>query len=522
MTSRWSGAAVTRRTVLSGLVGAGAAGVLTACVGSSTSGVADKPVRGGTLRAAFSSVSPGEGLDPIVSYMMFSKFLDGLIYDQLLTTDLEFQPQPMLAEDWTVSPTADVWKFRIRQGARFHDGSPVTSRDVAATFKRILDPATGAKGQSQLRASLEPSGISTPDASTLVLTLWRSNALLASTIGGNGNYFAILPDSSNNGRPGAGAGSGPFKVKDFRAGTSFEVARNDEFWGDEPYLDAISAFSVNQQSTKVQSVTSGGSHLCDPISFAQARTVRGAASILEVPNAVYLDIALDLRTPPFDNPKVIEAIKTAAGRDTINKTAFGGFGVLTSDVPVPPVNRYYPPERKVPPGDIARAKQLLAEAGFPDGVDITLHTADVTGGMVDLAVVFAQTVKAAGIRVAIRQGPPSTYFDNVFKRVPAFVSYWSSRPPLDLLNQIYRSDARSNESGWRNPQFDALLDSVAADPNADNQQKFMQQAMTKVADGAGTIIPSILPYLWVRSAGLGGLEPGASGTVNVRKAYLSQ
>lgn len=522
MTNRWAGITMKRRTLLSGVVGLGAAGMLASCAGGSTSGGAGKPVRGGTLRAAFSSVSPGEALDPIVCYMMFSKFLDGLVYDQLLGADLDFQPKPMLAEDWTVNRKADVWKFRIRQGAKFHDGSPVTSRDVAATFKRVLDPATKAKGQSQLGASLEAKGISTPDASTLVLALSRPNALLASTIGGNGNYFAVLPASSNNSDPGAGIGSGPFKVKSFRAGTSFEVVRNDDFWGEEPYLDSVAAFSVNQQSTKVQSVTSGDSHLGDPISFAQARTVSGTAKTLEVPNAVHLDIAMDLSTAPFDNPKVIEAIKIATGRDKINKTAFGGFGVLTSDVPVAPSNGYYPPSLKVPAADTDRAKRLLDEAGFPNGLDITLHTADVTGGMVDLAVVFAETVKPAGIRVSIEQGPPNTYFDDVFMQVPMFVSYWSARPTLDLLNQIYRGDAGSNESGWRNPRFDGLLDSVAADPDTENQKRLMQQAMTLLADEAGTVIPSILPYLWVQATGLGGVEPGTSGTVNVRKAYLAR
>lgn len=526
MTKRWAGIGINRRTLLSAGLGAGAVTALGACSGSGTSssgsaGATGKPTRGGTLRAAFSSVLPSEAMDPVVSYMMFSKFFDGLVYDQLLTADLEFQPQAALAEDWSVNGKADQWKFRLRDGVVFHDGSPVTSRDVAATFRRVLDPSTGARGQSQLGASLSAGGISTPDASTLVLRLDRPNALLASTIGGNGNYFAVLPESSNEGDPGKGIGSGPFKVKDFKAGTSFEVVRNEDFWGDEPYLDAVTAFAVNQQSTKVQSVTSGDAQLCDPISFAQAKTISGAAQTFEVPNAVHLDIAMDVTTAPFNDPKVVEAIKLATGREKIAGTAFTDFGEITADVPVAPSNGYFPADLDVPTGDTERAKDLLVEAGYPDGIDITVHTADVTGGMVDMAVVFGETVKDAGIRVSVEQGPPNTYFENVFMQVPMFVSYWSSRPTLDLLNQIYRSDAASNESGWSSTEFDGLLDQVAATADPDQQTKTMQQAMRILAEEAGTVIPSILPYLWAQSVGLGGVEPGTSGTVNIRRAFLA-
>ena len=117
---------------------------------------------------------------------------------------------------------------------------------------------------------------------------------------------------------------------------------------------------------------------------------------------------MDVREAPFNDPRVRMAMKLAMDRELIARTAFQGYATLTSDTVEPVGDPFYPPDLGVRPRNLEQAKQLLSEAGHEDGIDVTLNTANIIGGMVDMNVALSETLDAAGIRMKIEQGPGET------------------------------------------------------------------------------------------------------------------
>src|SRR5579884_3744565 len=171
----------TRRRLIQSGVGAFSAlavpTLISACGGSSGSGssatTASKASettgkRGGTLKYAAGDAQSKDSLDPALALTSIGTFALGMIYDTLLSVDVNWNLSPMLAVDHTISTDAKRHSFKLRRGVEFHSGKPFTSADVAAQYRRVLNPKTGSSGLSILSPVLEPSGISTPDPATII------------------------------------------------------------------------------------------------------------------------------------------------------------------------------------------------------------------------------------------------------------------------------------------------------------------------------------------------------------------
>jgi peptide/nickel transport system substrate-binding protein len=476
--------------------------------------------QGGVLQISFSDYSTKEKLDPAVSALNNDSFYTGQIYEGLTIYDTEWQVSPVLAETFEPNADATEWTFTLRQGVTFHDGTPLTSKDAAFTIGRLLDEKVASPLFSRLQPSLDPSGIATPDDQTLVLTLKRPDSLIPLALGAR--HAMIVKDGTTEFSVDTAIGTGPFKIKSFQPGQSWEVEKNPDYWEEGiPYLDGVRAVMITEQSTKVQSVTSGQSHIADPIDYSAASSVSGGgAEILEFKGATYLLVAMDQRKEPFNDERVVDAIKMAVDRDQVLQAVFQGYGDVTADVPVPPDDFYYPPDLD-PAQDIEGAKALLAEAGYPNGIDLELHTAASYAGMVDLAVAFQQVVEPAGIRVKINQGAAETYFDQVWLIKPMYVSYYTRRHPNEILAITYASNAPWNECKLKNPNLDDLLSQGLRTTDVEEQKTIYQDALREVNDKHGTSIPAFVSKLWLKKNNVRGEELELSRGMVMKKAYLA-
>jgi peptide/nickel transport system substrate-binding protein len=429
---------------------------------------------------------------------------------------------PTLATEWTANADATEWTFKLRPNVTFHDGSPFTSKDVAFSIGRLLDESLGSGIYSRLQPSLEKSGIQTPDDLTVVFKLKKSDSLLPLALGAR--HAHIVKDGTTEFTERTAIGTGPFQIQSFSPAQSWSATKYANYWDKgKPYLDGVRGVVIGEQSTKVQSVTSGQSHIADPINFSAASTVQssGAADILEFKASTYLLIAMDQRKPPFDNNDVVMAIKLAVDRERLMNAVYQGYGTLTGDVPAPIDDPYYPPSVGERPQDIEQAKQLLAGAGHPDGIDLELITSDSYGGMVDLAVTFAQVVEPAGIRVKINQWSPDTYWDQVWLVKPMYVSYYTRRHPNDILAVTYASNAPWNECKKKNPTLDDLLSQGLATADEQEQIGIYQQALEVVANEHGTSIPAFASKLWVKKKNVRGEVLNLSNGMFLKDAYLA-
>jgi peptide/nickel transport system substrate-binding protein len=280
---------------------------------------------------------------------------------------------------------------------------------------------------------------------------------------------------------------------------------------------------ITEQSTKVQSVVAGESHVSDNIDFSAAATIKGNANVqlMEFKNATYLLVAMDSTKPPFDDERVRTAMKIAVDRDRVVQTAYQGYGETTSDVPVPSSDPFFPQEIGAREQNIEEAKRLLADAGHPDGIDVELITSQAYGAMVDLAVAYGQVVEPAGIRVEIKQWPADTFWDQVWLVKPMYTSYYTRRHPNEALSITYTSNAPWNESKLKSKELDDLVAKGLATTDEDEQKQAYQDALTIVANEAGTSIPAFINRLHVAKKNVHGVQLGHQTSVMVKKAYIA-
>jgi peptide/nickel transport system substrate-binding protein len=520
---------ITRRQLLKGAAGlAAGASVLgiAGCgggeegTGGDTGGTATGEVkRGGILQVAFSDSSTDESLDPAISELNNDSFYTGQIYEGLTVADTDWGVHPVLAEKWEANEDATEWTFTLRQGVKFHDGTPFTAKDAAYSISRLLDEDLGSPLFSRLEPSLDTDGVAAQDDSTLVLRLKRPDSLMPLAL--SARHAMIVKDGTTDFSVADALGTGPFKVKSFNPGQSWEVEKNPSYWeSGVPYLDGIRGVVIGEQATKVQSVTSGQAHIADPINYSAASTVSGNAEILEFKGATYLLVAMDQTKEPFTDERVVDAIKMAVNREQVLQTVFQGYGDVTADVPVPTDDFFYPANLSTEQ-DIEGAKALLAEAGYANGIDLELHTSDSYGGMVDLAVAFQQSVEPAGIRVKINQGSPDTYWDQVWLVKPMYVSYYTRRHPNEILSVTYASKAPWNECKLKDPELDDLLSEGLKTTDREAQKQIYQDALSLVNDKHGTSIPAFVSKLWIKKKNVRGEELELSRGMIMKKAYIA-
>ena len=190
-------------------------------------------------------------------------------------------------------------------------------------------------------------------------------------------------------------------------------------------------------------------------------------SLSESPNVIVKEApsagvrVLDFHTnrAPFNNKNLRKAFQFAVDRDFVREAVLFGHGANANDHPVGINDEYYWDEQPLIRQDIAKAKEYLTAAGYPDGIDLTLHTADINQ-MLELALAFKESVAAANIRVKVSNEDAATYWENSWMNdcCPFVTSYWGARPANQGLGVQLRSGARWNESYYNNPRLDALLD----------------------------------------------------------------
>jgi len=404
------------------------------------------PRRGGVLRFAVGSTSVSENLDPLHSWNTNEAAYCSAIYDSLTESDANYRVKPVLAESWESNAQSTKWTFKLRPRVRFHDGELLTARDAAFMIRRHLDPKLYSPMRGIWSAFLDRDGIRATSDRTLVLSLNRPfpNVPLLLSYYGHGVVRHGMTDLDKETN-----GTGPFKLDSFVAGQGWEVERNARYWRDGlPYLNGIRGVAATEQISKVQSLVSGDTDVTDSIDISQLKVIQGKRGVRIVPLRGGLELYLVAKTSekPFDDPRVLKAIKFAMDRKLIERTAYQGRGVLTSDTPQPSTDFFYPSKLGIRRRNIARAKELLSNAGYPSGIEIELHAAPLQGGAMDFAIAFAKSVAPAGIRVSVKQEPADTYFEKVWLQVPFYLSYQGHFHPAYRVQTSFTSGAAYPEN----------------------------------------------------------------------------
>ncbi|HZV74096.1 MAG TPA: ABC transporter substrate-binding protein [Conexibacter sp.] len=477
--------------------------------------------RGGTARLLLSGGGPKLVLDPATQVNEPDAILDGLLYDGLVRVHDDWTIEPRLATRWEADAAQRIWRFQLRDGVTFHDGRPLTAKDVVYSLRRLLDKRLGSAVYPRLAGELKPDGIHAAGANVVELRLVQPDAFLPVALGAR--HCKVVPAGTTD--FSKAIGTGPFRLRSLdQAKLSFVLERNPGFWQNGlPRLEGIEGLLSNDQSSLVQSVASGGFDFGGFIDPSAADSVQGsgAAQLLAHKSALFNDLVAAADHAPFTNPDVRMALKLAIDREQVLNLAYKGHGSVTYDVPVRVSDPFFATALASRTRDVEAAKRLLRKAGHPNGIDLTLLTAPAGAGMVDLAVVAKESLAEAGIRVAVQQRPADTYYDVVWLKERFYVDTWVLRHPLDAMAVMFDSSAPWNEAKLHSARLDELLKEARRTAEHAQQVQLLGQAQTLIADQAGFVCPAWIDELYAAKRNLKGVGFNATDLVNLERASLS-
>ncbi|MCT9145016.1 ABC transporter substrate-binding protein [Streptomyces violarus] len=448
--------ALRRRGFLAATTGA-AALALVGC-GGGTDGKADSdsggtPKRGGRLRAAFAGGGASETLDPHLANLFADVARAKALYDKLADYDADLSAGPRLAAAWQANKTLDRWQVTLRK-ATFHDGRPVTAKDVLYSYRRIADP----KQAFRAKASLEPIDLDASRATgerTVEFVLKRPTAEFPNVLAAFGAY--IVPENATgkdfDQRP---IGSGPFRFVSFAPGRSAVFRRHEDYWDGAPYLDELEFVVANEESARVNALLAGQveyAHELNPTT-ARAHEGRGQIEIVRLRNSAMQAFCMKTDRPPFDDRRVREAFFLIADRKELVDGALSGAGEAGNDL-FGKGYEYYAdglPQREQ---DLDRARALLKRAGA-EKLKVTLDTSAVAAGFTEAAGIFRDQAAKAGVTIDVRMGSKDSYWSDILDS-GTLCCYRSGAMPIEAhISQRLLTDSTTNATRWRHKDFDAL------------------------------------------------------------------
>jgi ABC-type transport system substrate-binding protein len=435
-------------------------------VGAPMSAAQDKPQYGGHLRVGLGTEPTS--LDPIAGRSGFDAYYYRQIFDQLVDADQAGAPDPTtsLATAWEISENPNAITFTLREGVKFHDGTPFDADAVKKNIERILDPATKATPRAGLAiiSSVEVLGpykvrfnLSAPWASGLGLLADRGGAISSPTA-----FTKLLQDYG-----WSPSGSGPFKIKEVVTGSFVRLVRNEEYWGKDkdgnrlPYLDEITLKVIKDETVLASALKTGeidvaylpnrdvDAFLADP-KFDVEKMEGGAIASLLVFNP---DV------PPMNDINLRRAVAYAINPADINKAVFFGKAIIAESGMWPVNSWVYQPSPVRALYDVKKAKEALAAAGKPNGFELNIVTWNNPQHEQTAEIVRAQLGRV-GIKVNIEVltvGPATEKFF-AGKASPVFLTSWSRYPEPDwIASSNFKSGGYYNPTKQTNAELDALI-----------------------------------------------------------------
>ena len=448
-------------------------------------------------------VSHAPVLDPHMHFERVGILVNINMFDSLLHKNARLEYEPSLATSW--KPLSDTqWEFKLRRGVKFHNGATMAAEDVKFSFDRVLDTKKKSPQIGNIRAIKE---VRIVDPDTIHIVTDKPFPLLLERL----VFFPIVPkkhvEAVGDQAFGLSApvGTGPWKFVEWKKDQLIRLEAFDQHWRGKPAFKHLVIRAIPEIATQIAELKTGGVDIIRNVSAdlvpelkTHAQTYVSSTPILRVHY-----VEFDMRHPPFDKKLVRQAANWAVDKQAIIQKMMAGLGRQVPTVVQPPAFGHDPDVK--PYGyDPKQAKALLAQAGYPNGVDVTLHSAFVEFRPVFEAI--CQMLTEVGIRTTPRMWDPGPAWNKFFqaegKATNGYYGSWGNYSVFDadaVLHPLYHT----SPGGWigmhytRVEGLDVLIDEARSTVDQAKRKRVYSQVQRLIKEDAPAI------FLWTQFDTLG-------------------
>lgn len=458
-------------------------------------------VRGGEITVGIAQ-DLEDSLDPHMMVAAGTKEVLFNVFEGLVKPNSDGELIPAVAESYQTSDDETTYTFTLRKGVKFHNGQPVTADDVIYSISRCA----GLSGGDPLVPALSAvKSITSPDSKTVVITLKEPNNEFLAYL-----TVAIVPKdyTEQSTQP---VGTGPFRFVSRFPQESIVLERFADYWGDAAYVDKVTYKIYENADALVLALNSGSIDLCahltpDQTSQLSTATFQVLEGTMNLVQAVYLNNA----QPPFDNEKVRQALSYALNVQQIMDLMADGHGARVGSSMYPAFTKYFDDSlTDYYAYDPLKAKQLLVEAGYPNGFSMTIKVPSNYQPHMDTAEVVVEQLRAVGVNATIQPVDWSTWLSDVYTGrnfqatvVGVDASNMTARSMLDR----FVSTSGKNFINYNNSEYDALYEKAIAASDDAEQTALYKQMERKLTETAANLYIQDLSDLVAMKKNLDGLH----------------
>jgi len=443
--------------------------------------------------------------------------------------------QPVLATSWSANSTADVWTFKIRQGVKFHNGSPLTADDVVYTYQLQTNTKNASNALSAFGGVLTPSGVVKVDDFTVAFHLEAPNGNFPYLTSSDNYNMIIIPngyDPSN--WQSSFIGTGPFVLSSYTPKVGATFTRNESYWGTKALPSQTQFTFYDTQAPEILALTGGTIDVVGQFSVSGAEALlSGSYNVIKLKSSAHRELSMRCDTAPFTDSRVRQAVALTLNRPQIVTALFKGYADVGNDSPFAPV---FPSTNTSVPQrvqNLSQAKSLLAAAGHSSGFSTKLVTENFLE-IPEYAQIVVQEAAAVGIKINLTVESSSQYYGKAtfgnsdwLDATMSLVDYGHrSVPNVFLTAPLQTINAKTGTGSWNaahfnNSQYDSLVAQYIAAVDLSTQRSIAGQIETLLLDQTPIIYGYFYNYLSATAMGVTGVYPTAIGHIFLYNASKS-
>ena len=406
------------------------------------------------------------------------------IFEGLMKASPDGGVIPAVASNYEISSDGTQYIFTLRQGVTFHDGNEVTLEDVLYSLKRCAGSENN--GVPLMSAFTNVTDVAADEQGRVVVTLSEPSLEFL-----NSMTAAIIPAGTGDQQAAAPVGTGPFRFVSYIPQSSMEMKRFDGYWGTPAHLEAVTFKIISDTNTMVMGLNGGTLDMVVHMPNTLAGSIDSDFTVLEDTMKLVQALYVNNSVKPFDDVRIRQAMYYAINVPEIIDFVCDGAGVATGTSMYPAFTKYFVAElAEVYQQNLSKAEQLLTEAGYPDGFEMTITVPSNYTQHVDTGLVIAQQLSAVGITAKVEEVTWETWVSDVYKgrnyqtTVSGIAA--SDMTAREMLVR-YTTDHSKNFINFSNGEFDDAVARAMATMNMDEQVSLYKRAQEILNEQAASL-----------------------------------